>query len=255
MHTIYCIPPPENSDGFLKFTKPNDTEEDMLGTLCTTTSSVVACSRGLHSQGPLTDGDLGPEGTGYTSSMVHTWHHSAQTVNISYILLISTKIQHINLYFYNVPSMGIGLPSVRVLRRIDGGPDSFMPVEYYITGNGDVSQQDRMRRNVLLSLTSTLFTRFYKIQFDFENTDVEWLVLSETQLCTSPAVTAPSMPPSLLPNTAPMTLSADNLSPNLTLSCTVMGEGRFSWQWTGPDGNPPSAVILALQSSLTSETL
>ena len=55
----------------------------------------------------------------------------------------------------------------------------------------------------------------------------------------------PTVPPSLLPSTAPARLLAANLSPNLTLSCTVAGEGRFSWQWTDPDGNPPSAVILS----------
>ena len=55
----------------------------------------------------------------------------------------------------------------------------------------------------------------------------------------------PTLPPSLLPNTAPVRLLAANLSPNLTLSCTVVGEGRFSWQWTDPDGNPPSDVILS----------
>ena len=148
-----------------------------------------------------------------------------------------------NIYFYSVPSMGMGLPSVTVLRS--EGTSGYVPVEYYIAGNGDISQQNSMRCNVLLSLPEAYSTRFYRIQFEFENTDVEWLVLSETELCTSPAVTAPSMPPSLLPNTAPTTLSADNVSPNLTLSCTVMGEGRFSWQWTGPDGNPPSVMILS----------
>ena len=47
--------------------------------------------------------------------------------------------------------------------------------------------------------------------------------------------------PSLLPVPFPVRTSADNL----TLSCTVAGEGRFSWQWTDPDGNPPSAVIFS----------
>ena len=56
---------------------------------------------------------------------------------------------------------------------------------------------------------------------------------------------APTVPPSLLPNTAPVRLLAANLSPNLTLSCTVAGEGRFSWQWTDPDDNRPSAVTLS----------
>ena len=222
------------------------TEGNSFGTSCMETfndPSEVGCLPGPP-RPPLIDGDLGPEGTDYTSSMVHTWHRSAQTVTITYTLTEDTAIRHMNLYFYNIPSMSIGLPSVTVLRS-DG--NSYTPVQYYITGNGNITQQDSMRRNVLLSLTSALEERSYMIQFDFENTesDVEWLVLSETQLCPFPEVTAPSTPPSLLFDTAFMTLSADNLSPNLTLSCTVMGEGRFSWQWTGPDGNPPSAVILS----------
>ena len=51
----------------------------------------------------------------------------------------------------------------------------------------------------------------------------------------------PTDPPSLFPVPSPVRASADYL----TLSCTVAGEGRFSWQWTDPDGNPPSVVILS----------
>ena len=36
----------------------------------------------------------------------------------------------------------------------------------------------------------------------------------------------------------------EDVSPNLTLSCSVSGEGMFSWQWTNPDGDPPSEVML-----------
>ena len=48
-------------------------------------------------------------------------------------------------------------------------------------------------------------------------------------------------PPSLLPVPSPVWMSVDNL----TLSCTVAGEGRFSWQWTDLGGSPPIAVILS----------
>ena len=51
----------------------------------------------------------------------------------------------------------------------------------------------------------------------------------------------PTVPPTLLPVPSPVRESADNFN----LSCTVEGEGRFNWQWTYPDGNPPSAVILS----------
>ena len=51
----------------------------------------------------------------------------------------------------------------------------------------------------------------------------------------------PTDPHIFLPVLSPVRTSAENLN----LSCTVAGEGRFSWQWTDPDGNPPSAVILS----------
>ena len=69
---------------------------------------------------PLMDGDLGPEGTNYTNTMVHAWHRSTGTVTIAYTfdgrIFPSPEIRHINLYFYSITSMGIGLPSVTVYR-------------------------------------------------------------------------------------------------------------------------------------------
>ena len=124
----------------------------------------------------LVDGDLGPEGTNYTNTMVHAWHRSTGTVTIEYTLDFSTEIRHMNLYFYSITSMGIGLPSVTVYR-------GSIVVEYHIFGNDDISQEDNMRRQILLSLRSTSSSRLYTLQFDFENTDVDWLVLTETRLC------------------------------------------------------------------------
>ena len=75
--------------------------------------------------------------------------------------------------------MGIGLPSVTLYR---GSTE----VGYHIFGNDDITQEDNMRRQILLSLRSTSSSRLYTLQFDFENTDVDWLVLSETRLCQFP---------------------------------------------------------------------
>ena len=131
---------------------------------------------------PLIDGDLGPEGTNYTNTMVHAWHRSTGTVTIAYTFdsRINPEIQQINLYFYSITSMGIGLPSVTVYR-------GSTVVEYHIFGNDDITQEDNMRRQILLSLRSTSSSRSYTLQFDFENTDVDWLVLSETRLCRVPS--------------------------------------------------------------------
>ena len=132
---------------------------------------------------PLIDGDLGPEGVNYTNAMVHAWHRSTGTVTIAYTFdgHSSTEVRHINLYFYSITSMGIGLPSVTVYRG-----STAQVVEYHIFGNDDITQEDDMRRQILLSLKSTNSSRYYTLQFDFENTDVDWLVLSETRLCRVP---------------------------------------------------------------------
>ena len=115
--------------------------------------------------------------------MVHAWHRSTGTVTIAYTFDSSsgTAFRHINLYFYSITSMGIGLPSVTVYRG-----STAQVVEYYIFGNDDITQEDNMRRQILLSLRSTSSSRFYTLQFEFENTDVDWLVLSETRLCRLP---------------------------------------------------------------------
>ena len=110
--------------------------------------------------------------------MVHAWNYSVGTVNITFTLTggITSLIRHMNLYFYSITSMGIGLPSVTVYR---GGT----VMEHYITGNDNITQEDNMRRNVSLSLTSPSdLSGSYTLQFDFENTDVEWLVLSEIEV-------------------------------------------------------------------------
>ena len=130
---------------------------------------------------PLVDGDLGPEGANYTNTMVHAWHRSTGTVTIEYILDMSAEIRHMNLYFYSITSMGIGLPSVTVYRG-----STAQVVEYHIFGNDNIPQEDTMRRQILLSLRSIGSSRLYTLQFDFENTDVDWLVLSETRLCEVP---------------------------------------------------------------------
>ena len=154
---------------------------DTLGARCSELSNqpnIVLClPRSLLP--PLIDGDLGPEGANYTNTMVHAWHRSTGTVYITYTLDTSTEIRHMDLYFYSITSMGIGLPSVTVYR-------GSTVVGYHIFGNDDITQEDNMRRQILLSLRSTSSSRSYTLQFDFDNTDVDWLVLSETRLCTVP---------------------------------------------------------------------
>ena len=47
------------------------------------------------------------------------------------------------------------------------------------------------------------------------------------------SVLNPAIPPELVP-AADVIRSSEEVSSNLTLSCTVRGDGKFSWSWTGP---------------------
>ena len=47
------------------------------------------------------------------------------------------------------------------------------------------------------------------------------------------AVLISTSPPELVP-AASVIHSSEKVSSNLTLSCTVRGDGKFSWSWTGP---------------------
>ena len=42
-----------------------------------------------------------------------------------------------------------------------------------------------------------------------------------------------------------LTLNPYQISPNIILSCTVRGSGRFSWIWTDSLGNFPIAMTLS----------
>ena len=136
----------------------------------------------------LINGDFGPEGTNYASDVVHAWSRSAQSINITYALREHRIIRYVNLYFYNIPSRRMGLPTVT---PHGGDGDSTMPLEHYILGNDALTEDDMMRRNVLLILVLNPATRFFNLQFDFENTDIDWLVLSETSLCQTSNSTMP----------------------------------------------------------------
>ena len=154
----YCIGSDFSSIGISPRPSANDplTGGDTLGARCSELSNqpnMVQCrAPSTPPLPPLIDGDLGPEGASYTNTMVHAWHRSTGTVTIEYIIDSGSgvEIRHINLYFYSITSMGIGLPSVTVYRG-----STVQVVEYHIFGNDDITQEDNMRRQILLSLRST----------------------------------------------------------------------------------------------------
>ena len=156
------------------------TNMDTLGPGCEVppAKTVLECSPSLNPV--LIDEQLGSEQSPPNISSINAWSRSqgpTVTVNFEYTSS-SVRVRQIYLYFYHIPSMGIGLPDVRL---VAGG----QPQPYYVTGNQDLNSTDERRRNVVLRLVNTVVIGSqFEILFDFsEDSTVNWLLLSEVNPC------------------------------------------------------------------------
>ena len=200
----------------------------------------------------------------------HAWD---QTVSISFTFttMVTTYVEGLNLYFYNIPSRRIGLPyNIRIT-----SPSSDHP--YQLEGNDDLTLDDNGQRSVtlipeLLSLTPTSDT--FTIIFKFSNTkQIDWLLLTEVEICisvsgtgniklntvpythisTPPVVPLPTPPPITFTPDTVGTISPPSINSSFSLTCSVT-EGRFVWTWTRLTGDtlglPPARVLNAGRTSV-----
>ena len=97
-----------------------------------------------------------------------------------------SSLSSVVLYFFNYPTQQIGLPSV-TLRS--GSSFTGLPLDEisYVYDNNDVlMNSDSKLRNVSLSITSnTTITNIELLFIDlvFNNTDIDWILLSEVDIC------------------------------------------------------------------------
>ena len=150
---------------------------DTLGPGCTLNPSVsnkLECHSALKPI--LLDGVIGQEEGPPNVSTISAWNRSQSTVSITFITADVVQVRHIRLYYYNIPSMNIGFPEV-TLRAV--GPQT----DYHVTGNQHLNSIENRRRNVILSYTRMVMTNTFEIIFRFITTDVDWLLLSEVELC------------------------------------------------------------------------
>jgi len=95
----------------------------------------------------------------------------------------------VNLFFYNIPSSGIGLPPAELFWSDNDPINPVRPLSHVIVGNQDLSQDDRTLRNVSLVVTTDQDSipdyRYFRIRFTFpaETSLIDWILLSEVQLC------------------------------------------------------------------------
>ena len=131
----------------------------------------------------LSDSDTGS--TEFNTSKVFAWDRE---VSIA-VSLSLTKVRKVNLFFYNIPSSGIGLPPAELFWSDTNLFNPDIPLSHVIVGNQDLSQDDRTLRNVSLVVTtdqdSITDYRYFRIGFTFpaETSLIDWILLSEVQLC------------------------------------------------------------------------
>ena len=116
------------------------------------------------------------------TSKVFVWDRE---VNIAFTNELS-KVMHVNLFLYNIPTSGIGLAPAELFWSMYDPINPVTPLSHVIFGNQDLSQNDRNLRNVSLVVTTvTANYRYFRIRFTIpaETSRIDWILLSEVQLC------------------------------------------------------------------------
>ena len=105
--------------------------------------------------------------------------------------LSPARVTAVNLFFYNIPSMDIGLPH-KIELNWGNTNQVFTPnrLGLAVLGNSDLSQEDNTTRNVTIAAIAdtnddeTGYTAF-SITFRFSDANpIRWLILSEVEICT-----------------------------------------------------------------------
>ena len=224
----------------------NGIQPDLTG--CTVTASgALDCPTG----GVLRDGDIGPLDSVDVSDpdqvrQFYVWHQSNDTVELRFRFgdFRSFDISYINIYTLTNTAAGIGLPTAGATINV-------------------VSQQSctfSSATNTVMRTTLDLTSRTVidlTVSFSFPmGSEIEWLFLSEIELCqgTAPSpttcdtptttTTTPQPTPSPSPTSPPPptitlspspTVSPDPHDPDsVSLTCSVSGptDGyQYQWQW------------------------
>ena len=147
---------------------------------CFGTSPVTCVANSI----PIGDGVREPTNLTDLSSTL-AWN---QDVTIAIGLQAATTVRGVNLFFYNIPSMGIGFPHEIELMWGDNTVLVYNPLRHAVLGNSDLSQSDNTTRNVTIAVLPENIGDTYgavSITFHFSDTSgIRWLILSEVEICT-----------------------------------------------------------------------
>ena len=109
--------------------------------------------------------------------------------DVTIIIGLNTRVRGINLFFYNIPSMGIGFPHEIELNWGDVNTVIVNnSLRHAVLGNSDLSQEDNTTRNITIAVLPDNIGNEYKevsITIRFPDASrIRWLILSELEICT-----------------------------------------------------------------------
>ena len=203
---------------------------------CVPSDGQVTCAG--NSGTAIIDDDNGPSSVDLSSAAdvqrFFTWFGEA---DIDLQFNTASELASLELYFLNYPSEGIGLPAIELFSFDDELDTSGTSVSYVLNNSDMLSSTDNVRRNVILGILGNQNLGSYsRLRVDFSYTgvsDIEWLFLSEINLCTgTPTAT------DIITTQARVELSSNNPSDSVQLRCSVSTPVTFRWQWIRRrDGN------------------
>ena len=95
----------------------------------------------------------------------------------------SFTFSQVNIYFYNNPSAGYGLPAIRTSVSFTGIDTEYDPIEYSFADNSEFSQTDDQVLVIPLIITTSPGTlsgyQFFRLNFDFSSYQINRAFLSE----------------------------------------------------------------------------
>ena len=95
----------------------------------------------------------------------------------------SFTFTQVNIYFYNNPSAGYGLPAIRTSVSFSGTEVDDAIIEYSFTDNSEFSQTDDQVLVIPLIITTSPGTlseyQFFRLNFDFTSYQITQTFLSE----------------------------------------------------------------------------
>ena len=134
----------------------------------------------------LTDGVTG-EGTAFNENNFIGWSSNIGNITLQFNFgSTSFYFTKVDIYFYNNPSAGYGLPAVTTSVSFNGQPGEDIPVLSAFTDNSQLSKIDDNVDVISLTILSPSFRviQFFELFVDFSSYNITQTFLSEIKFFT-----------------------------------------------------------------------